>query len=69
MRFWDMNVDLVFQIAGIGIIIAVLNQLLSRAGRDDIALLVTIAGLVGALYIVAQEINGLFEAVKGIFGL
>ena len=64
-----MNVDLVFQIAGIGIIIAVLNQLLSRAGRDDIALLVTIAGLVGVLYIVGQEISGLFDAVKGIFGL
>ena len=64
-----MNVDLVFQIAGIGIIIAVLNQLLSRAGRDDIALLVTIAGLVGVLYIVVQEISGLFDAVKGIFGL
>ena len=65
----SMNVDLVFQIAGIGIIIAVLNQLLSRAGRDDIALLVTIAGLVGVLYIVAQQISGLFDAVKGIFGL
>lgn len=61
--------DLVFQIAGIGIIIAVLNQLLSRSGRDDIALLVTIAGLVGVLYIVAQEISGLFDAVKRIFGL
>jgi len=64
-----MDVDLIFQLAGAGIIIAVLNQLLSRAGRDDMALLVVIAGLAGGLYVVSQEISGLFEGMKRIFGL
>ena len=64
-----MDVDLIIQLAGAGIIIAALNQLLSRAGRDDIALLVVIAGLAGGLYAVSQEISGLFEGIKRIFGL
>lgn len=64
-----MNIDLVFQIAGIGIVIAVINQLLSKAGRDDIALLTTIAGLVGVMYIITQEIGDFFSAVKQIFSL
>ena len=49
-----MNVDLIFQIAGVGIIVAVLNQLLTRAGRDEQALLTTIAGLVAVLFILPQ---------------
>lgn len=64
-----MNIDLVFQIAGIGVVIAVINQLLSKAGRDDIALLTTIAGLVGVMYIITQEIGNFFSAVKQIFSL
>ena len=64
-----MNVDLIFQIAGVGIVIAVLNQLLSRAGRDDMALMTNIAGLIAVLLIIIQEINTLFEAVKTIFNL
>ena len=63
-----MNVDLIFQI-GIGIIVAVINQLLSRAGRDEQALLVTIAGLVVVLFILTQEIGDLFETIKRIFSL
>ena len=55
--------------AGVGIIVAVINQLLSRAGRDEQALLVTITGLVVVLFIVTQEIGNLFESVKRIFGL
>ncbi len=62
-----MNVDLIFQIAGVGIIVAVLNQLLVRAGREEQALLTTIAGLVVVLVILAQEIGSLFEAIKQIF--
>ena len=58
-----MNVDLIFQIAGIGIILAVINQLLSKAGRDDIALLVSV------MYIITQEIGDFFSSVKQIFGL
>lgn len=64
-----MNVDLIFQIAGVGIIVAVLNQLLTRAGREEQALLTTIAGLVVVLFIVTQQIGELFDTVKHIFNL
>lgn len=62
-----MNIDLVFQIAGVGIIVAVLNQLLVRSGREEQALLTTIAGLVAVLFMLAQEIGSLFETIKQIF--
>ncbi len=64
-----MSVDLVFRIAAIGIIVAVLNQLLSKAGRDDMATMVTIAGLVIVLFMVINLISGLFDNVKRIFNL
>lgn len=64
-----MDIDLIFRVAGVGIIVAVINQLLSRAGRDEQALLVTITGLVVVLFIVTEEIGNLFESVKRIFGL
>lgn len=64
-----MNVDLIFQIAGIGIVVAVLNQLLSKAGCDEQALLTTIAGLVVVLFMLTREIGDLFETVKRIFNL
>lgn len=64
-----MNIDLIFQIAGVGIIVAVLNQLLTRAGREEQALLTTIAGLVVVLFIVTQQIGELFTSIKTIFNL
>lgn len=64
-----MNIDLIFQIAGVGIIVAVLNQLLTRAGREEQALLTTIAGLVAVLLMVTQQIGELFGTVKTIFRL
>ena len=64
-----MEVDLIFQIAGIGIVVAVINQLLSRAGRDEQALLVTIAGLVGVLFILTERIGQLFMQIKQIYNL
>ncbi len=64
-----MNVELIFQIAGVGIIVAVLGQLLSRSGRDEQALMITIAGLVAVLFILTQEIGELFESIKTIFDL
>ncbi|MEE1352172.1 MAG: stage III sporulation protein AC [Clostridia bacterium] len=64
-----MNVDLIFQIAGVGIVVAVINQLLSRAGRDEQALLITIAGLVVVLFILTERIGELFESIKRIFNL
>ena len=62
-----MNVDLVFQIAGVGIIVAVLNQLLVRSGREEQALLTTIAALVAVLLILSKEIAVLFDTIKEIF--
>ena len=64
-----MEVDLIFQIAGIGIIVSVMNMLLSRSGRDEQALMITIAGLVIVLMMVVREIAELFSTVKTVFGL
>ena len=64
-----MKVDLIFQIAGIGIIVSVMNVLLTRSGRDEQALMITIAGLVIVLMMVVREIAELFSTVKTVFGL
>jgi stage III sporulation protein AC len=64
-----MSIDIVFKIAAIGILISVLNQLLTRAGREDIALLTSIAGLVIVLLMVIDIVSNLFETIKRIFGL
>ena len=64
-----MDVDLILRIAAIGILVAVLNQVLSRAGRDEQAMLTTLAGLVVVLMMVVQEIADLFDMVKNLFGL
>ena len=65
----DMEVDLIFKIAAIGILVAVLNQVLSRAGRDEQAMMTTLAGLVVVLMMVVQEIANLFDLVKDLFRL
>ena len=64
-----MEVDLIFKIAAVGILVAVLNILLSRSGRDEQALMVTIAGLVCVLVIVVREISELFSLIKELFAL
>lgn len=64
-----MDVDLIFKIAAIGILVAVLNQVLSRAGRDEQAMMTTLAGLVVVLMMVVREIAALFTLVKTIFQL
>lgn len=64
-----MQVDLIFKIAAVGILVAVLNILLSRSGRDDQALMVTLAALVVVLALVVQEISRLFDLIKNLFGL
>lgn len=64
-----MSVDILLKIAGVGILVAVLNQVLSKAGREDQAMMVTITGLVIVLMIVAKEISSLFSTVKTMFGL
>ncbi len=64
-----MDVDLIFKIAAVGILVAVLNMLLSRSGREDQALMTTIAGLVVVLVVLLREISGLFDLIKSLFGL
>ena len=64
-----MNVDLIFRIAAIGIIVAVLNQILVRSGREEQAMMVTLAGLITVLLMMVYEINTLFTTVKTVFGL
>ena len=64
-----MDIDLLFKIAGIGILVAVLHQVLSKAGRDDQAMMTTLAGMVIVLTIVVKEISGLFETVRSVFNL
>ena len=64
-----MDVDFIFKIAAIGIIVSVLNQLLVRSGREEQAMLTTLAGLIVVLMMVVTEISNLFETVKSVFGL
>ena len=64
-----MDIDLLFKIAGIGIIVAVLHQILSKAGREDQAMMTTLAGIVIVLTIVIKEISGLFATVRSVFNL
>lgn len=64
-----MEIDLLFKIAAIGILVAVLHQVLVRAGREDQAMLTTLAGVVIVLSIVIKEISALFNSVRVIFNL
>ena len=64
-----MDVDLIFKIAAVGIIVAVLNQLLVRSGREEQAMLTTLAGLIVVLTMIVTEISSLFDMVKSVFGL
>lgn len=64
-----MDVDLIFKIAAVGILVAVLNQLLVRSGREDQAMMTTLAGLVVVMMILVQEISGLFQLIKTLFDL
>ncbi|MBQ7009747.1 MAG: stage III sporulation protein AC [Ruminococcus sp.] len=63
-----MELDLIFKIAGIGIIVTVLNLLLKKSDRDEYALMITIAGLVVVLAMIINEIAALFETIKTVFG-
>lgn len=64
---FDMEVELVFKIAAIGIIVSILNQVLSRSGRDEQATMVTLAGLVVVLMMLSQKIAELFELIQVLF--
>ena len=62
-----MEIDLIFKIAAVGIIVSILNQVLSRSGRDEQATMTTLAGLIVVLMLVAQKIADLFDLVKQLF--
>ncbi len=64
-----MNIDLIFKIAGIGIIVAVLNLVLKRAEREEQAMLTTLAGLIVVLMMIVNENAALFDTIKTVFGL
>ena len=64
-----MDIDLIFKIAAIGIIVAVLNQLFIRSGREDQAMMTTLAGLVVVLSILVKQISVLFVTIKSLFAL
>lgn len=64
-----MDVDLIFKIAAVGIVVAVMNLLLQRAGRDELALMTTIAALVVVVTMVVQKISELFTMIRQLFGL
>ena len=63
---WGMDIEFVFRIAGIGIIVTVISQLLSRAGRDDIAMLATLSGLVVVLMMVVGMISDFFSSLRSL---
>lgn len=63
-----MDIDLVFKIAAVGIVVAVLNQLLVRSDRPDQAMLVCLAGLITTMMLLVREISSLFDLIKSLFG-
>ncbi len=63
------GVDLIFKVAAIGILVAVLNQLLVRSGREDQAMMTTLAGLIVVLFMVIDQISLLFNTIKSVFDL
>ena len=63
-----MEIELIFKVAGVGIVVAVLNQLLVRSGREEQAMMTTLAGLSVVMMIIVREISALFELIKSTFG-
>ena len=63
-----MDVDMIFKIAAVGIIVSVLNQLLDRSGREEQGLMVSLAGLLTVMFILVREISDLFKLIKTLFG-
>lgn len=67
ITYLNMNIDLIFKIAAVGIVVSILNQVLARSGRDEQATMTSLAGLVVVLMLVVQEIADLFQLVKTLF--
>ena len=64
-----MNVDIIFKIAAIGLLVAIVNQLLNKSGKEDIAMMTTIAGLIIVLIMVVDMLSDFFQTIKQAFGL
>ncbi|MBO5047622.1 MAG: stage III sporulation protein AC [Clostridia bacterium] len=64
-----MNTELLLKVAGVGILVTVAHQILSKSGRDEQALMVTLSGIIIVLMMLVQELGGLFDTVKSIFDL
>ena len=64
-----MDIDLIFKVAAVGIIVAVLNQVLMRSGREEQAMLTTLAGLIVVMLMIVSKIGTLFDTIKSTFGL
>lgn len=64
-----MDINFIFKIAAIGIIVSVLNQVLMRSGREEQATMTTLAGIIVVLFMIIQQISKLFATVKSTFGL
>ena len=64
-----MDIDLIFKIAAIGIIVSILNQVLSRSGRDEQAMLLTVGGILAVMLMLLDEISSVIETVRVVFGL
>ena len=64
-----MDVSLILKVAGIGVLVSIASSILNKSGRDEQAMLVSLSGLIIVLFMLVQEIGGLFETVESIFGL
>ena len=64
-----MNVELILKVVGVGLLVTVAYQVLMKSGRDEQAMLVSVAGIIIVLLMLVNEIGGLFDAVKNVFGL
>lgn len=64
-----MNIELILKVAGVGILVTVAHQILMKSGRDEQAMLVSVAGVIIVLLMLVNEIGGLFETIRNVFGL
>ena len=65
----NVNIELILKVAGVGILVTVAHQILMKSGRDEQAMLVSVAGIIIVLLMLVNEIGGLFEAIRNVFGL
>ncbi len=64
-----MDITMIIRVAGVGLLVAVINQILSKYGKEEYAMLVTISGIVAVMLFLMREVSGLFETVRSLFGI